>query len=228
MIDTLDSRALRLTDCYGQRFMKTGTYRYGVVPVEGHLVTDERPFTVQVLERKAHTTMTQTSVVVKSEGGKFRAEPADVTIEAGDLVLWNCPDAKAMPYMVVGDKEFFGSHRLVNESGFSHAFGSAGEYPWADAYGSGAAGVVRVKDPGCKTADEFESWRKTLAKGTLVMIADGRAEPREVHIVTGQTVFFAVVKGPGISITDQRLLARRDDPLDSATAQARRRKVARG
>ncbi len=38
------------------------------------------------------------------------------------------------------------------------------------------------------------------------MIADGKAQPDKVEIVTGQTVFFAVVTSPGISITDERFL----------------------
>lgn len=208
MIDTFDSRALRRTDCYGQRFMKTGTYPYHILPMQGDCVTSARPFTVNVVERKSEMTMTQKSVVVRSEGGKFRAEPAEVTVEAGDLVLWNCPDGKGLPYVVVGDKEFFNSQRMVNESGYSHAFGSAGEYHWVDAHGSGAAGVVRVKDPACKDQADFQRWRKLLAKGTLVTISDTKVEPREVDIVTGQTVFFAVTKGPGISITDARLVPR--------------------
>jgi plastocyanin len=210
MIDTFDSRALRLTDCYGQRFMRIGTYHYNVLPAFGHRVTEERPFMVKVVERTANTRMNQHTLVVRADKGKFRVEPAEVLIEVGDLVLWNCPDPKAMPYMVVGDQEFFASHRLVNESGYSHAFGVAGEYSWMDAYGSGVAGVVRVKDPGSKDEADFQRWHKSLAQGTLVMIADGQVEPREVDIVTGQTVFFAIMKGPGISITDQRLLGGKD------------------
>jgi plastocyanin len=206
MLDSFDSRALRLTDCYGQRFMRAGTFQYNVVPAFGQFVTDERPFRVTVVKRTAKTAMTQHNLVVRGEQGKFRVEPAEITVETGDLLLWNCPDRGAGAYAVVGDKEFFASSRLANESGYSHAFGSAGEYEWADAYGSRAAGVVRVKDPGCKDAADFQRWRKLLAEGALVMITDGHVEPREVEIVTGQTVFFAVVKGPGISITDRRLL----------------------
>lgn len=211
MIDTLDSRALRLTDCYGQRFMKVGAFPYNVLPAHGDSITEERPFTVKVKERTTKAKMQQHTVTVRCRAGKFSVEPVVVLIEDGDLVMWNCPDANSTPYLVVGDKGFFASHRLVNESGFSHAFGMAGEYRWMDAYGSGAAGVVRVKDPSCKEPAEFQRWRKALAEGTLVMVTDGKAEPREVDIVTGQTVFFAIGKGPGISITDERLLTSKGD-----------------
>ena len=220
MIDSLDSRALRLTDCYAQRFMKAGTYQYNVLPVGGHHLTVERPFAVKVRERSAQTRLTQHLVVVTPQSSGFRVDRSELMIEAGDLVLWNCPDPKAMPYTVIGDKDFFDSQRLLNESGYSHAFGSAGEYHWKDAHGSSVAGIVRVKNPECKTEAEFRRWHESLTKGTLVMIAGERAEPREIDIVTGQTVFFAITKGPGISITDQRVLARQDGKLESRPARA--------
>jgi hypothetical protein len=144
---------------------------------------------------------------VRTESGRFAIKESKLVIEAGDLVLWNCIDPHAVPYAIVGDKAFFTSHRLVNECGFSHAFGLPGEYRWKDAYGSSVAGVVRVKNPDGKEHADIERWHQTLTKGTIVLVNDGKAEPREVDIVTGQTVFFAVVKAPGISITDERLLA---------------------
>jgi plastocyanin len=210
MTDTFDSRALRATDCYGQRFMKAGLYRYHVLSAHAHCMTDERPFAVKVGESSGKRKLGQNTVTITFDRGRFRVEPQEVTIESGDLVLWNCPNARANPYMVVGDKEFFGSSRLVNESGYSHAFASPGEYTWRDAYGSGASGTVRVTDPGCRTHADLEQWRRTLRKGTLITIDDRIAHPRDVAIVTGQTVFFAITKGPGISITDERLLMNRD------------------
>ena len=204
-MDTLDSRALRFNDCYAQRFMKAGKYAYNVLPVLGACVTGDRPFSIQVGESTGDR-MKQHSVVVRFKEGKFSVDKESLTIAAGDLVLWNCPDTKAVPFTVTGDREFFASDRLVNESGYSHAFGSADRYEWTDAFGTGVSGVIRVKDAGCKTAADFQRWQKELAKGTLVTITGATAEPREVEIVTGQTVFFIVTKGPGISITDKRLL----------------------
>ena len=204
-MDTLDSRALRFNDCYAQRFMKTGKYAYNVLPVLGYCVTGERPFSIHVGE-STHDRMKQHSVIVRFKDGRFTVDKETLTIAAGDLVLWNCPDTKAVPYTVTGEREFFSSDRLVNESGYSHAFGSADQYEWTDAFGTGASGVIRVKEAECKTAEDFQRWQKQLAKGTLVTITGSTAEPREVDVVTGQTVFFIVTKGPGISITDKRLL----------------------
>ena len=211
MTDTFDSRALRATDCYGQRFMKAGTYPYAIVGAHAHCMTDERPFVVKVGESTGKPKLGQRTLIITLDAGRFHVEPSEVTIDAGDLVLWNCPNTKAMPYMVVGDKEFFGSSRLVNESGYSHAFAAPGNYAWRDAYGSGASGTIRVSDPVCRSQAELEQWRQSLRKGALITIDDRTAHPREVAIVTGQTVFFAVTKGPGISITDERLLTRTAD-----------------
>ena len=52
MHDSLDSRALRYTDCFGQRFAEPGTYSgYHALPVGGRLVNEYRPFTVVVKPR---------------------------------------------------------------------------------------------------------------------------------------------------------------------------------
>jgi plastocyanin len=211
-MDTLDSRALRFTDCYAQRFMKPGRYAYNVVPVMGACLNADRPFVIEVHESHEKR-MRQHNVTVRFRARQFIAEPDTVTIAAGDLVLWNCPDTKAIPFTVVGEKEFFSSDRLVNESGYSHAFGLPDRYEWVDAYGSGASGVVRVSNAACQTPDDVRRWQTQLSSGTLVTITGSTAEPREVDIVTGQTVFFIVTKGPGISITDRRLLPAGHEPV---------------
>jgi plastocyanin len=216
MIDAFDSRAMRRTDCYGQRFMRTGEYRYDIVPSSWGSVTTDGPYAIEVGGSKASNgPMHQHNVVVETDGKKFRPDLEVVKIEEGDLVLWNCPHASS-PFAVVGDEDFFGSSRLVNECGYSHAFASAGRYRWMDANGSGIGGSVLVADPPGGTAEDFRRWKQSLTKGTLVMIADGRADPADIEITTGQTVYFAVVTGPGITITDIRLLPGARDDLTQA------------
>lgn len=206
MINTLDSRALRLTDCYGQRFMKAGDYKYNVVLAFGALISADRPFVVSVRDTDTKAGMKQHTVQIKSDAGRFRVPDERIIINVGDMVLWNCKDRDAPPYAVVGDREFFNSYRLVNESGFSHAFGTAGDYQWTDAHGTGIKGIVRVRDPEFRNEEDIKAWRQRLAKGTLVTISDKKVKPSQVEIVTGQTVYFVVTKSKGISITDQRLL----------------------
>lgn len=218
--DQLDSRVLRFTDCYAQRFMKPGTYRYGVVAAGAHpdhpvaadtaralrRDTAAAPFTVQVEEgTEPGGTMGQTVLTVRREGNRFLVDQPTVRVRAGDMVLWHGVDA-SWPFAVAGEKEFFGSDRLVNESGFSHAFTAAGTHEWGDAYGSRLRGTVRVRQPKLGTVKDVEAWQSRMSAGTLVTITDAVAEPAEVDLVVGQTVFFVVTRGPGVSVTDVALL----------------------
>ncbi|MDP3893748.1 hypothetical protein [Nocardioides sp.] len=208
MTDQLDSRTLHNTDCYGQRFMRAGTYRYAVGPAGAPGWTREFPYIVEVVDQPdgKDKAMAQRTVMVRRDGREFLPDAERITIDVGDMVTWHSPDARTRPFAVTGEKAFFGSHRLVNESGYTHIFTSADIYEWADAHGSQLHGTVRVTDPQCRTAEDVRAWQERLGEGTLVMISDGRAEPREVEVLIGQTVLFAVVDGPGVSITDTRLL----------------------
>ena len=225
MSENLDSRALRNTDCFGQRFMKPGTYTYALVPAGGAGASDDFPYIVEVVDKSSEKDreMHQTSVTVRfvkerhgdccdertSDPGRFVPDQERVTVEAGDMVVWNSPDAATRPFAVDGQKEFFSSSALTNECGYTHVFMTPGEHEYVDAHGSGLRGVVRVADPKVRTQEELRAWRSRLGEGTLVMISDGRPEPAEVDIMLGQTVFFAIVKGPGVTITDADLVAER-------------------
>jgi plastocyanin len=205
-LDSLDSRALRLNNCYGQRFMREGRYVWNALPAGGGAMNGERPFTIEVKPRKSEGKMTQHDVAVRWHGKGFDTQQAALVIEVGDLVLWHCADADAPGYEIAGDQPFFGSAALANECGFTHAFGLPGRYDWVDAHGSGISGSVQVSAADCKTREDLARWQKLAAEPTLVMIQGGKAEPRDVKIMVGQTVYFAIVTGPGITVTDQRLV----------------------
>jgi len=53
---------------------------------------------------------------------------------------------------------------------------------------------------------KYREWMEALARGTLVVIEGDRADPSEVSVLAGQTVFFAVSAADGITITDARLI----------------------
>lgn len=226
MQNTLDSRALQRTDCYGQRFMKPGSYVYDVVPAGGVAMSTDRPFTIKVKDGSTKSEMTQHHVDVVWKDGKFLATPAELTVDPGDMVMWNCNQRGALPLAVIGDHDFFNSSRLKNESGYSHAFGTAGDYNWVDAHGSKTSGMIKVRDPACKNEADMKRWRQALETGTVVMINDGKVEPRSVDIAVGQTVFFLVVNGPGISITDPRILETSYDIDKSVGSKARAKAAA--
>lgn len=218
MTEQLDSRALRHTDTYGQRFMKPGTYPYAILPAAGPAYDVDHPWVIEVVEKVDDArAMAQCDVSIAVTDRGFRPNQEVVTVEAGDLVLWHCPEATSRPFVVRGEKEFFASDTLSTECGYSHVFTTPGEHVWVDAHGSGLRGVVRVSDPKVESKRQFGAWQRQLREGTLVYIADGRPEPAEVEVTVGQTVFFAIVTGQGVSITAQALLEE-GKPLDvSAT-----------
>lgn len=217
MTDHLDSRALRGTDSYGQRFMRPGTYRYALGPAGTSRFAQEYPYVIVVGDGEPKPgQMGQTLVLVHREGRALVADQPKLRIKPGDMVMWHSPGATGRPFAVVGEKEFFSSERLVNESGYAHAFTSEGVYEWEDAHGSGTRGVVRVTNPDISSAKGQRAWLRNQRQGTVVMVNDGQAEPAEVDVVVGQTVFFAVVAGPGITITDRSLLTSHHGPQGTA------------
>jgi plastocyanin len=206
MQNVLDSRALARTDCFAQRFMRPGRYAYNVLPAHSRALSEDRPFAIVVEDGERKAEMKQHNLLVDTRDGRFVPSAKELKIATGDLVLWNCIDGKAGSYSVIGDQEFFDSGRMANECGYSHAFGMPGEYRWKDAYGSGLSGIVNVVDPKCCCEADVRKWQAKLSNGTVVMIAGDKAEPKSVEVMVGQTVFFAVVKSGGVSVTDESLL----------------------
>ena len=213
--DNFDSRALRYTDAYGQRFMRRGTYRYNLVTAGTGQMGEHPAYTINVEECDEDHKMKQYYVNVLHDDEGFKPDDPEITIQVGDLVLWSCRQPTAPPFEVVGDREFFGSAKLVNECGYAHAFGTPGEYHWTDANAGKLSGVVKVRNPKCESQKDLATWQKQLTKGALVLITDTIAEPAKIEIITGQTVYFAIVKCGGVSITDSRCVdasnAIRDD-----------------
>jgi plastocyanin len=215
-MNSLDSRFLRLGDCFAQKFSKAGTYKYIVTAGAGScLSAAEGEYTIVVTsakgkEKKASES-SQHNVIVRLKDGSLVAEPARTEIAVGDTVLWHTSDAATPGFAVIGEgKEgSFSSGALAVEAVYSHAFGSAGTYQWVDANGSNLRGEIVVEQMEIKERNDCLKWIDTLSKGTLIHIVGGKVEPSKVKILTGQTVFWAVEKAAGISITDSRLLVRK-------------------
>ena len=126
MSENLDSRALRHTDCYGQRFMKPGTYSYALVPAGGVGIRGPPVRRRRHRESSNRQDMHQTTVTVrfvKERHGDcceeqtstpccFVPDQERVIVEVGDMVVWNSPDAATRPFAVEGQQEFFPSQRV--------------------------------------------------------------------------------------------------------------------
>jgi plastocyanin len=208
-MDTLDSRVLGYVDCFARLFAKAGTVKYGITSASVRCgLHDEDAFAIEVRERRESGEGAQHDVTVRMKAGRFTVEPAKLSIQAGDVVMWHGANAAVPGFIVSGraGDQSFSSASLDAESLFTHAFGVPGTYEWGDTGKSDIGGRIVVKDLDTKSQKDCEKWMKALSQGALVTIK-GRAEPQQVEIVTGQTVFFAVVDAPGITITDQRLAA---------------------
>jgi len=219
---TLDSRFLRVGDCFAQRFSTPGTFRYALSPLPSSLAAhhDEPPRLAVVVaagesvadpkqhhakddhDRRTH------AVTVSLSNGTLEASPAILEITAGDVVVWGPDRSVTFGFRVRGrlGEQTVDSAALHTESVFTHAFGLPGTYEWVDANGSGLHGRVEVVSPANMGVDDVERWLATLQEGTLVHVTGHRAEPEAVQIVLGQTVVWAVEEAPGVTITDRTLL----------------------
>jgi plastocyanin len=211
-VNRLDSRFLNQTNCFSYHFATPGTFRYEVSPLALPFAADDDESALRVVvSEAAGAAQRQHHITVDLAGGKLTAEPARLEIGRGDLVTWSTGGSTALGFAVRGTigKIAVDSATLRDDAVFTHAFGLPGEYAWADANGSRLRGVVRVVPPmpeGTTAADRRAQWQRALARGTMILVRGETAEPAEVEIVVGQTVFWAVQDAPGVSITDVALL----------------------
>ncbi|GIE85612.1 hypothetical protein [Actinoplanes regularis] len=201
----LDSRSLGPFDCYSLRFAQPGEHRYAITRAGPRGLGTDRPFRVTVTgdQPLRSDEITQHNVAVRWSTDGFTANPAELTVTAGDVVLWHDHHA-GVPFEIHGDGPI-DSGSLREQSGYTHVFGNPGHYTWIDANGSGLRGRIVVRDPDVSRPRGRERWLAQLSRGHVVTIEGDRVEPEELEIVTGQTVYFAVVAAPGITVTDESL-----------------------
>jgi plastocyanin len=216
-MNTLDSRFIRLGDCFAHRFSAPGTFAYALSPIPSSLAAHhgERPAQAVIVTAGDSGEQRQHHVKVSMAEGTLTATPAELRVTLGDLVVWSPDRSVTFGFRVrgrVGD-DLVDSASLHTESIFTHAFGLPGSYEWADANGSGLRGQVRVATP--DTAAGHDEWLGRLERGTLVHVRGNHAEPETVEIVVGQTVVWAVEDAPGVSITDTSLIAAAPAPAQA-------------
>ncbi len=207
-MSALDSRALTYLDCFFHRFDEPGTVRYAVGgPLAACLTIDELRFTLTI--EKGDGEQRQHHVEVRHRDGSFTVVPKDLVISAGDVVLWHTSSSTSPPFGVWGRRDGdeqehdFSSASLTGGSVYSHAFGSPGSVSWTDAEHGRVGGTIVVRDLDMGDADQCRRWAGTLTEGIVVTVQDDRAEPAELEIVTGQTVFFAIADGEGVTVTEK-------------------------
>jgi plastocyanin len=212
-MNTLDSRALRLGDCFGQRFPVVGTVRYfvttgGIYPGAGTRSDGGHVITVKAAAKGA--TPQQHNVVVMRKGSALAVSPAELEIAAGDGVLWHTMDASLAGFHVEGAGEGFqfDSAKIKQDAVYTHVFGTAGVYEWSDPNGSGAAGSVEVQSASPCNDTEREEWFATLQRPAGFEIEGKAVKPKRVKITVGQTVFWSIQKSGGLAIADVRFVSK--------------------
>lgn len=209
-MNSLDSRFLRLGDTFAQKFSRPGRYSYDFnLPILNRINKADGQFAIDVKESgDKKREGRQHYVIVRQQANKqLKADPAELSIDSGDVVMWSAADAATPGFSISGysETDSFNSAALSNEALYTHAFGSPGEVEWEDANGHDLSGKIVVKMPQTKSAKDLEYYNETLTKGALVVIRGESVEPATLEISVGQTVFFAVEKADGVTITDCQL-----------------------
>lgn len=211
-MNTLDSRSLRYTDCFMQKFSAAGEYMYQLLAASGEgFGHDDDRFSIQVRPRESKSSPpTQHHITVVPREGKLVADPPRVEIESDDVVVWNTPDSLVPGYIVRGKGQSgkFDSGAMEGEAAYSHSFGAAGEYIWLDPHGGPATGTIEVQPVDASDEAAAAKWREKLGEGTVIVVSGKKVSPGRIKILVGQTVFWAVEKSSGMAITDARLVSK--------------------
>lgn len=208
-MNSLDSRVIGFGDCYSRVLSQSGRLKYAVVAASGvDLPIDDEAFEIKIKKRSGKKQQKQHVLMVRRSKSGFKVDQPKLEVTEGDVVTWHAANARTPGFAIRGKhgRRDFDSACLDESVVFTHAFGSPGDYHWIDAHGRKIGGVVKVRSPEKKGKSAQRAWLKQLGEGVVVQIKEDKVSPAKVSLVTGQTVFWAIDKAPGISITDRRLL----------------------
>jgi len=205
MINSLDSRTIKLGDTFAQQFPKEGAATYHLAPLSGWPEGGGYPIKVSTAKTGKDEPATH-HVKVCLKDRHLTAEPATLEIAAGDVVMWCPADGSTPGFQVSGTAPHgdFNSAAMNGPCLYTHAFGQEGTIVWCDPGGK-LCGEVVVRNPTLEGDRGQAEFRRALAQGKVVVIKGDRAEPARLEVTTGQTVFFAVEKASGVAIADKRL-----------------------
>jgi plastocyanin len=207
-MNTLDSRYLRLGDCFAQKFTAKGQIHYFLSSGSARV---GQGYLIEVVQKSGSGDPKLYTVIVKRGDDGLFADPDNLKIEVGDNVLWYTGDGSVAGFAVdgTGTSFAFSSGALRNEAVYTHAFGVEGDYDWVDPLHGKVSGVVEVQAVVTRNEDERKRWYDRLKKDPkpteAFQIKSGKVTPAKLQVVVGQTVFWKVWDGNGVAIVDKRL-----------------------
>ena len=201
-MDIVNSRLLTSQDGYLQLFPNAGEFLYYLtLTPEGIKTAHESAFHLTVKPGKAKQGAgAQHDVKVHWDGKCYVPTPERLEIAVNDYVIWHCERmAGSPPFAVRGQGEggAFSSSSMSATSAYTHFFLTAGDVKY-QVSGKGSY-TVRVADH-----RKVKDYEKRAADAPVVTIRRGEASPRELDIVAGQTVIWAVEEGSGVTIASVR------------------------
>jgi plastocyanin len=225
-MDTIDSRTLGYFDCFFRQFGSPGRSTYSVGAAELHTLGDEARFAILVGEKPGREPR-QHDVIVRLRDGRLVPDRNEVEIARDDLVMWRADGQQTPRFSLSGTDAagWWSSSSLRGGSLYTHTFGLPGEYSLADAHGGSLVAVVVVRNPVLpREPGDHGAWQAAREKPAFIALESLPVRPHRAELVVGQTLVVAVgdVPAPGITLTEQRLLAARDTawgaPVERADA----------
>ena len=201
-MDIVNSRLLTSQDGFLQLFSVAGEYLYNLtLTPEGIRTAHDKAFYLTVKPGKAKQgSGVQHDVKVHWDGTCYVPTPDRLEIAVNDYVIWHCERMVGSPPFAVrgqGQGVSFSSSALRSSSAYTHFFLTPGDVKY-QVSGKGSY-LVRVADH-----RKVPDLAKRAADAPVVTIRKGEASPRELDIVAGQTVIWAVEEGSGITIASLR------------------------
>ena len=102
-MNVLDSRFLRIGDSYSQKFSKPGRFKYAITYGGISCISvDEFIYTIIVKHITQNDSKpVQHNVIVQRAGKSIVAQPTNLEINQGDMVLWYTTDTNVEGFAVV-------------------------------------------------------------------------------------------------------------------------------
>jgi plastocyanin len=220
-MNNLDSRALRYGNRFSHQFKNEGTYEYTITIGKQKDKGDfSGKFEVVVQPRPAspHSDPVQKIVTIGLSELQVAIDPSDgvnqTIIKVDDVITWLTNDNGLPGITIIASGGAFNSEAMTDKVGYSHTFGLPGIFDWIDANHGDAPevlGRVTVVQPQMLTAEHRTAWFAKLKEDTpVIKINKKNVDPKELSIHVGQTVVWQIQSASGISITDKRLIIKKN------------------